>query len=74
MKTRDYRILPGNGKATVATLCDFYRELMGGRVVQKKVGAEPCEYYELNPKLGYCTHYFCPMCSYLMSTGEVKNG
>ena len=70
--TRDYRILPGTGIATISTLCDFYREKIGGRVVKRKLGSEPCEYYELNPKLGYCTHYFCPMCTYLPPQKEVK--
>lgn len=69
--TRDYRILPGTGKATVATLCDFYKELTGGRVATKHKNAEPCEYHETNSKVGYCTYYICPMCTYqLKKTSE----
>jgi hypothetical protein len=33
MDTKDHRILPGTGRATVATLCGYYKELSGGRVV-----------------------------------------
>lgn len=72
MGTRDYRVLPGTGKASVCTLCNFYKENLGGRVVQKKVGSEPCEHYELNHKLGYCRHFFHPMCTKLLIEQKEK--
>jgi len=65
--TRDYRILPGTGIATVATLCDYYKERKGGIVVAKKLGVPPCEYHETNKHFGHCTYFLCPMCTYLQT-------
>jgi len=70
VNTSNYRILPGTGNATISTLCNFYRELIGGRVVPKKPNMPPCEYHETNVRTGYCTHYFCPMCTYLPKENE----
>lgn len=65
--TRDYRILPGTGEATVATLCGFYREKRGGTVVAKNKNAPPCEYHETNRHIGCCTYYCIPpLCTYLL--------
>lgn len=64
MDTKDYRIKPGDGKATVATLCGYYKENRGGRVVPIKLDAPKCEYHETNKYLGHCRHFFCPLCRY----------
>jgi hypothetical protein len=63
MDTKDHRILPGTGRATVATLCGYYKELSGGRVVAIDAGAPPCEFYKISACYGYCKHYFCTMCT-----------